>query len=264
MSDNLFNGRRFQALTVVDNFSRECLAIHAGKSLKGEDVVSIMEALRVPVRIQTDNGSKFISKSLDKWAYEHGVTMDFSRPGKPTDNPSNVSIDNINIDLILSPIVYESLFNQISFMRMLDWLHQGAVPFAPQMLFSDSAIFTLPTFVFDEKSSLMYINKFGELSLLGGLSGYASAVIYFSDYYFLWYFILGITSSLLLRFTSSVNFVILSRIIYIYFVCDSLFRFNHDPWFIVIKMFVNNIVFILFVLMIIALKMRMEKRRAIQ
>lgn len=92
MSDNLFNGRRFRALTVVDNFSRECLAIHAGKSLKGEDVVRIMEALRVPdkrlpVRIQTDNGSEFISKSLDKWAYEHGVTMDFSRPGKPTDNP---------------------------------------------------------------------------------------------------------------------------------------------------------------------------------
>ncbi|HHW8755961.1 TPA: IS3 family transposase [Salmonella enterica] len=92
VSDNLFNGRRFRALTVVDNFSRECLAIHAGKSLKGEDVVRIMEALRVPdkrlpVRIQTDNGSEFISKSLDKWAYEHGVTMDFSRPGKPTDNP---------------------------------------------------------------------------------------------------------------------------------------------------------------------------------
>ena len=56
VSDSLFNGRRFRALTVVDNFSRECLAIHAGKSLKGEDVVSIMETLRVvdkrlPVRI---------------------------------------------------------------------------------------------------------------------------------------------------------------------------------------------------------------------
>lgn len=38
-------------------------------------------------RVQTDNGSEFISKSLDKWAYEHGVTIDFSRPGKPTDNP---------------------------------------------------------------------------------------------------------------------------------------------------------------------------------
>ncbi len=85
MSDNLFNGRRFRALTVVDNFSRECVAIHAGKSLKGEDVVGVMESLRVlgkrlPVRIQTDNGSEFISKSLDKWAYEHGVTMDFSAP----------------------------------------------------------------------------------------------------------------------------------------------------------------------------------------
>ncbi|EGX3499913.1 IS3 family transposase [Salmonella enterica] len=92
VSDNLFNGRRFRALTVVDNFSRECLAIHAGKPLKGEDVVRIMEALRVPdkrlpVQIQTDNGSEYISKSLDKWAYEHGVTMDFSRPVKPTDNP---------------------------------------------------------------------------------------------------------------------------------------------------------------------------------
>ncbi|EBM5748913.1 IS3 family transposase [Salmonella enterica] len=87
VSDNPFNGRRFRALTVVVNFSRECLAIHAGKLLKGEDVVRIMEALRVPVRIQTDNGSEFISKSLDKWVYEHGVTMDFSRPGKPTDNP---------------------------------------------------------------------------------------------------------------------------------------------------------------------------------
>ena len=41
---------------------------------------------RVPKRLQTDNGSEFISKALDKWAYENGVTMDFSRPGKPTDN----------------------------------------------------------------------------------------------------------------------------------------------------------------------------------
>ena len=62
MSDNLFNERRFRALTVVDNLSRECLASHAGKSLKGEDVVGVMEGLRVlgkrlPVRIQTDNGS---------------------------------------------------------------------------------------------------------------------------------------------------------------------------------------------------------------
>lgn len=68
MSDNLFNGRRFRALTVVDNFSQECLAIHVGKSLRGEDVVGVMERLRVlshrlPERVQTDNGSEFISKT---------------------------------------------------------------------------------------------------------------------------------------------------------------------------------------------------------
>ena len=46
VSDNLFNGTRFRALTVVDNFSRECVAIHAGKSLKGEDMVGVMERLQ--------------------------------------------------------------------------------------------------------------------------------------------------------------------------------------------------------------------------
>jgi putative transposase len=41
----------------------------------------------LPVRIQVDNGSEFISKDMDKWAYDHGVILDYSRPGKPTDNP---------------------------------------------------------------------------------------------------------------------------------------------------------------------------------
>lgn len=54
-------------------------------------MVTITEQLkqmkrRVPLRLQTDNGSEFISKSLGRWAYENKVTIDFSRPGKPTDN----------------------------------------------------------------------------------------------------------------------------------------------------------------------------------
>lgn len=90
--DQLFNGSRFRALTLVDNFSRKCLCIHIGKSIKGFEVVQklsqICEELGVyPKRIQVDNGSEFISKALDLWAYEHGVILDFSRPGKPTDNP---------------------------------------------------------------------------------------------------------------------------------------------------------------------------------
>lgn len=91
VADNLFNGRRIRALTLVDNLSRECLAIHVDQAIKGKDVVQVMERLRLfadrcPERIQVDNGPEFISKELDKWAYENGVTLDFSRPGKPTDN----------------------------------------------------------------------------------------------------------------------------------------------------------------------------------
>ncbi len=90
VSDALFDGKRFRALTVVDNYSRECLAIHVDKGIKGEDVVRVMNRLHfhrgVPHAIQVDNGPEFISRALDKWAYEHGVTLDFSRPGKPQDN----------------------------------------------------------------------------------------------------------------------------------------------------------------------------------
>jgi len=92
VSDALFDGRKFRALTIVDNYSRECLAIVPGQSLKEQDVVMTLEKIKmerglVPERIQTDNGSKFISKEMDRWAYENNVTMDYSRPGKPTDNP---------------------------------------------------------------------------------------------------------------------------------------------------------------------------------
>lgn len=92
VSDQLFDGRKFRALTLVDNYSRICLLIKTGQSLKGTDVVAALEELKntkgiVPQRLQTDNGSEFVSKEMDRWAYENNVTMDYSRPGKPTDNP---------------------------------------------------------------------------------------------------------------------------------------------------------------------------------
>jgi putative transposase len=90
VSDALFDGRRLRALTIVDNYTREALAIEVGQSLKGEDVVRTLDRIRadrgVPGAIKVDNGSEFISKAMDHWAYEHQVELDFSRPGKPTDN----------------------------------------------------------------------------------------------------------------------------------------------------------------------------------
>lgn len=91
VADALFNGRRIRALTVVDNFSRESLAITVDHRLRGDDVVAMLDLVKsirgLPKRIQVDNGTEFASRALDLWAYENGVTLDFSRPGKPTDNP---------------------------------------------------------------------------------------------------------------------------------------------------------------------------------
>ena len=90
VSDALFDGRRLRALTVLENYSCECLAIDVGQSLKGEDVVRTLERIKIerglPRTIKVDNGSEFISKAMDRWAYENGVELDFSRPGRPIDN----------------------------------------------------------------------------------------------------------------------------------------------------------------------------------
>ena len=90
VADALFDGRKLRMLTVVDCYTRECLAIDVGQSLKGEDVANSLNRIcaqrGLPKTIKTDNGSEFISKVMDKWAYERAVELDFSRPGKPTDN----------------------------------------------------------------------------------------------------------------------------------------------------------------------------------
>jgi putative transposase len=90
VADALFDGRRLRALTVVDNYTRECLAIEVGQRLTGEDVAASLNRIKaargLPQTIKVDNDSEFISKVMDRWAYEHGVELDFSRPGRPIDN----------------------------------------------------------------------------------------------------------------------------------------------------------------------------------
>jgi putative transposase len=90
VADQLVDGRRFRALTVVDVFTRESLAIEAGQNLKGENVVGVLNRIRqdrgVPKALFCDNGAEFTSQIVDLWAYQNGVQIDFSRPGKPTDN----------------------------------------------------------------------------------------------------------------------------------------------------------------------------------
>lgn len=88
--DQLALGRKLRILTVVDIHSRYCPAVDPRFAYRGEDVVQTLERvcrqLAYPWTIRVDDGSEFISRELDLWAYANDVTLDFSRPGKPTDN----------------------------------------------------------------------------------------------------------------------------------------------------------------------------------
>jgi putative transposase len=90
VADQLCDGRRFRSLTIVDIYTRESLAIEVGQSLRGEDVVRVLNRLKeqrgVPKLLFCDNGAEFTGQRLDLWAYRNSVKIDFSRPGKPTDN----------------------------------------------------------------------------------------------------------------------------------------------------------------------------------
>lgn len=88
--DQLATGKKLRILTVVDTHSRLCPATDPRFTYRGEDVVRTLERvcglIGYPNTIWVHNGSQFISRNLDLWAYANDVTLDFSRPGKPTDN----------------------------------------------------------------------------------------------------------------------------------------------------------------------------------
>ncbi|GAB4073137.1 hypothetical protein GCM10028812_52870 [Ancylobacter sonchi] len=88
--DQLATGRKIRVLTVIDTFSRFSPVVDPRFSYRAEHVVATLESVCAkvgyPRTIRVDQGSEFISRDLDLWAYAKGVTLDFSRPGKPTDN----------------------------------------------------------------------------------------------------------------------------------------------------------------------------------
>jgi putative transposase len=113
VTDSLDNGRRFRALTVVDNFTRECPLIEVEFSLTGQQVVAVLQRLAerhgFPKTITVDNGAEFISKAVDTWAYQHGVQLDFIHPGKPVENAFIESFNGRLRDECLNTSVFISL-----------------------------------------------------------------------------------------------------------------------------------------------------------
>ena len=111
--DSLFDGRHFRALTVIDEWSRECLAIEVDLSLTGERVIRVLERLcdtrGVPAVLQSDNGPEFRSWVMDQWAHRCGVRLQFIEPGKPIQNAFIESFNSRLREECLNEQVFVSL-----------------------------------------------------------------------------------------------------------------------------------------------------------
>ena len=88
--DTVSGGRRIRVLAVVDDFTRECLAVEVDSSIGGARVARVLDRLiefrGKPEGITMDNGPEFAGRALDAWAYRNKVRLDFIRPGKPIEN----------------------------------------------------------------------------------------------------------------------------------------------------------------------------------
>ncbi|WP_273860316.1 IS3 family transposase [Photobacterium sp. GSS17] len=121
--DVLSSGRRIKCLTIVDDFTKECLDITVASGISGDEVVAILEAIAAfrgyPEAIRTDQGPEFTGKALDQWAYDHGVILKLIQAGKPTQNAYIESFNGKFRDECLN----EHLFRDLSHARKLisDW-----------------------------------------------------------------------------------------------------------------------------------------------
>ncbi len=84
------SGRRIRILTVVDVLTRECIALYAGFSIPGAEVVRVLQKIvderGMPESFSIDNGTEFTGKAMDQWAHDRRIKLDFIRPGKPQEN----------------------------------------------------------------------------------------------------------------------------------------------------------------------------------
>jgi len=120
VTERLDNGCYFRILTLIDQYTRECLQLWADFSMTGQKVVHCLQRLALtrglPLAITVDNGAEFCSRAMDAWAYQTGVKLDFIRPGRPVENGFVESFNGrlrdecLNVNLFFSlPDVREKL-----------------------------------------------------------------------------------------------------------------------------------------------------------
>jgi putative transposase len=125
VAQRLSDGRWIRVLTVVDQYTRECVTLLADNTLSGEKVATALDKALlqrgVPESITVDNGTEFTSKALDHWAYRNGIHLDFIRPGRPVENGYIESFNGKLRDECLNVEVFFSLADARR--KLAIWLH---------------------------------------------------------------------------------------------------------------------------------------------
>jgi len=125
VAQRLANRRWIRVLTVVDQYTRECLTLHADTALSGEKVAAALDKIvasrGAPKSITVDNGTEFAIKAMDHWAYNNGVHLDFIRPGRPVENGYIESFNGKLRDECLNVEVFFSLMDARR--KLALWLH---------------------------------------------------------------------------------------------------------------------------------------------
>jgi putative transposase len=113
MSDELWGGPRFRTFNVVDDFNREALAVEVDFSLTAERVVRTLHRIAAtrgyPLKLRLDHGPEFISLALAEWAEQHGVALEFIKPGKPMQNCFIERFNRSYREAVLDMFVFQSL-----------------------------------------------------------------------------------------------------------------------------------------------------------
>jgi transposase InsO family protein len=111
--DQTADGRRLKVLPIVDESTRECLAIEAERSIKAHDVVSTLEYLfevrGVPGHIRSDNGPEFVAEAVKGWLARRGAETLYIEPGSPWENAYSETFNSRLRDELLDREVFETL-----------------------------------------------------------------------------------------------------------------------------------------------------------
>ncbi len=132
VADRFSSGYRFRVLTIVDLYTRECLALFVDRSITGAKVAAELDAVvdrrGAPESITVDNGTEFVSRAMEAWSGSNSVRLDFIRPGRPVENAFIESFNGRLRDECLNVEIFDGIEDARRRIERWRWDYNGCRP----------------------------------------------------------------------------------------------------------------------------------------